>query len=80
MIYHRSSEKLLQNSGFSIRRTPFFFHQKCFLELTGILEGKKTKDNSFQKMHGSPWIHPVFPKATHMWNVFFNSEKYEINV
>jgi hypothetical protein len=44
MVLHgftqRSSEKLLQNSGFSIGRTPFFFHQKCFLEHTGISEGK----------------------------------------
>jgi hypothetical protein len=53
---HRSSEKLLQNSGFSIGRTPFFFHQKCFPEHSGILEGKNIEKKHFPKkwmdLHG----------------------------
>jgi len=44
---------MVQNSGFSIRRTSFFFHQKCSLEHIGILEGKKIKRKLFPK---SGWV------------------------
>jgi hypothetical protein len=40
------------------RKSTIFFHQKCFLDHTGILSEKKTKKNSFQNVVGTPWIYP----------------------
>ena len=42
------------------RKGPIFFHQKCFLDHTGLLSEKKSKENSFQNVVETPWNYPRF--------------------
>jgi hypothetical protein len=56
---HRSSEKLLQNSGFSIGRIPFF-SSKVFSRAYRHFGGEKIEKKTLsKKVDGSPWIHPI---------------------
>jgi hypothetical protein len=63
------SEKMTQNSRFSIGRIWVFFHQKCFLEPTGILEWKKSKKTLSKKwlgLHGfTPLVIQLFTDIIH---------------
>ena len=42
------------------RKDPIFFHQKCFLDHTGLFGEKNRKKTLFRKVVGTPWIYP-FP-------------------
>jgi hypothetical protein len=63
-IYHRSCEKQLQNSGFSMERTSFF-SSKVFSRAHWHFEAKKKLS---KKVDGSSWIHPtIFFKIQDEW-------------